>query len=1095
MGAAWAIAIPVAVAAIGVEARAATPDIDDLQVQLDALSEAGRYPEATEIARQIVELQREALGPRHTGVAESIDDLATLHYHQRDYAAARSLYEEGLEIWKEALGPRHPRVATSLANLGMLRRTQGDYAAARPLLEEAIGIEREALGPRHPEVAASLDSLAMLLFRQGEYALARPLYEESLDIRREALGPRHTSVASTLNNLAALLYRQGDYPAARPIYEECLDIRREVLGPRHPKVAITLANLAALRMTQGHLAEARLLYEESVDIWREDHASHPDTPPHPSMAESVGGLGSLFHTLGDLAEARLLYEEGLHIVREIFGTRHPAVAKSLHGIASLLQKQGDYVAARHLYEESIDIDREALGPRHPRVSTRLAGLASLLEVQGDYAAARPLFEESLDIRREVFGPRHAAVAASLRGLAGLSSSEGDLATARRLFEQSLDILREIHESDPDAPPHPDVAAGLNNLAAVRRAQGDHEAARVLFEESLDITREVFGPRNLQASASLNNLAGLLRAKGDYAAARPLFEESLDIVREALGPRHPTLATILGNLAGVRFGLGDEAEYRALLTEALGIVEAQLPMLDALSEREALAFLAENRRILDYWVGAHRTPDFAEAAWTHTLRWKGTLGARQRLARATARADTDTAALLESLAEVRRDLARLAFAETAPDDLEAHRERRAALARSAEDLERQLLSASAAFHGDRDVRSATPADLCEALPADTGLVDFVQTSLGYLAFVLTADCVVHRVQLGPAEPLDEAVTAWRGGLANRASSPARVYRRGMAVTEHLWTPLQPLLADVSRVLLVPDGALAAVPFAGLPLADGRYLIEDLHLSYLDRANDLLLEPSTGSRGALVVGGVDFEAAMAETASRQRSALAPCVSAFDPLPGTAREASDVAARWRRVRRKDPLVTLDGADATETAVADALGGKAVAHLATHGFFATSAGCHSALEGTGSAGYDPMLLSGLALAGANRPADPLAPEDGILTAREVAGLDLSQTGLVVLSACETGRGEVQSGQGVLGLRRAFAVAGTQSLVMTLWSVGDNDAATLMDALYKRVLRRRPMTPSGALREAQLEMLRTQRAESGQGRPGTWAAWVASGR
>jgi CHAT domain-containing protein len=140
-------------------------------------------------------------------------------------------------------------------------------------------------------------------------------------------------------------------------------------------------------------------------------------------------------------------------------------------------------------------------------------------------------------------------------------------------------------------------------------------------------------------------------------------------------------------------------------------------------------------------------------------------------------------------------------------------------------------------------------------------------------------------------------------------------------------------------------------------------------------------------------------------------------------------------------------------------------------------------------------MLLSGLAVAGANRPADPFAPEDGILTAREVASLDLSGTALVVLSGCETGIGEVRSGQGVLGLRRAFAISGAQALVMTLWSVSDADAVPLMDGFYDRILRRRSLTPSEALREAQLDMLRDSRTATGEGRASIWAAWVASGR
>ena len=174
-------------------------------------------------------------------------------------------------------------------------------------------------------------------------------------------------------------------------------------------------------------------------------------------------------------------------------------------------------------------------------------------------------------------------------------------------------------------------------------------------------------------------------------------------------------------------------------------------------------------------------------------------------------------------------------------------------------------------------------------------------------------------------------------------------------------------------------------------------------------------------------------------------------FDPLPATATEAAAFADRWRR-KTGDDAHRLTGSDATESAVSAALKGRAVVHVATHGFFASEA-CKSALHGDG---FDPMVLSGLVLAGANRPVDPSAAEDGVLTAAEVASLDLSGTGLVVLSACETGLGEVKSGEGVLGLRRAFAI-------------------------------------SEALRQAQLDRLAESRRRTGEARAWEWAGFISA--
>ncbi len=175
----------------------------------------------------------------------------------------------------------------------------------------------------------------------------------------------------------------------------------------------------------------------------------------------------------------------------------------------------------------------------------------------------------------------------------------------------------------------------------------------------------------------------------------------------------------------------------------------------------------------------------------------------------------------------------------------------------------------------------------------------------------------------------------------------------------------------------------------------------------------------------------------------------------------------------------------------MSEGLSGRALVHVATHCFFATGE-CRSAIE-TGGAGHDPMLLSGLVLAAANHTADPFSPEDGISIAVEVSTLDLSDTGLVVLSARETGLGEIRSGQGVLGLRRGFAISGARTWLMSLWSIPDAETRVLMDEVYRRHLGRWADPPPAALREAQLALLAAQRAE-GTPHPYAWAAFIMSG-
>ena len=974
--------------------------------------------------------------------AKAVTDEMVKLYAAGKFEAAEVLAMQAVAINRAELGDDHPEVGRTLINVGAVRHAQGDYPGASEILEEAVANLRAALGDDDLEVASAMGSLAAIAQEMGDYPKARGLLEESLVIWRRTGGDGHPKTARIMNNLASLLRAQGELAEALPLAEGALAIKREALGEDHPSVAISLDILASLQQDIGDYDAARPVFVESLNIRKDTFGAG-----HPNVAASLNNLAGLLVEEGDFAGARPLYELALKIYADALGEDHPERAGSLNALAKLLKAQGDYDAAIPLVERSLALRRKALGDDHPDVAKSLGSLAAVLHKKGDHGAARPLYEESLAIWRSSLGDDHYYVAIALNRLASVFTAEKKFGDARALYAESLEIQRRSLGDN-----HPEVAASLGNLAAAYGLEGRRDEAAELFEQSLAIRRAAFGDDHPEVAKSLDHLADILEAQGNGGAARPL---------------------------------------RA---EAIQIVEARLSLLDALSEREALAYLPSIRGALDGWIANFSDADHDVEAWTHTLRFKGASAARLAAARVSTRDDPEAAALSRELAEIRGDLARLMLSA----DLGDRKDRLAALTTERDRVERELLTRSAAHRMARDVAGASPADLCASLPDDAALVDVFRyqrrKEAHYVAFaVMAGACDVTRVELGAAEALDDAVADWREAMEDPDAVVTRVDGRGLRVAELFWTPLGSVVGDAEHLFLVPDGALASAPFAALPMEDGSYLLEKQALTWLDRANDLLVEAAAPAIGALVVGDVDYDATSAG-ASERRGALAPCnTGEFLALPGATAESEALVERWSRSRRKEPLVHLGGADATESAVVRALRGKSVVHLATHGFFATGK-CKSALEGDSGVGFDPMVLSGLVLAGANQPADPLAPEDGILTAAEVAALDLSGTGLVVLSACETGLGEIQSGEGVLGLRRAFSVAGARTLVMTLWSVPDDETASLMEEFYRLHLhRRRPQGAATALRRAQLNALESQRSD-GVVRPGIWAGFVAAG-
>jgi uncharacterized protein (TIGR02996 family) len=366
----------------------------------------------------------------------------------------------------------------------------------------------------------------------------------------------------------------------------------------------------------------------------------------------------------------------------------------------------------------------------------------------------------------------------------------------------------------------------------------------------------------------------------------------------------------------------------------------------------------------------------------------------------------------------------------------------------------------------------------------------------------------------AEEIEEAVTAWRQKLT-RLDEGAEQAR---AVHQLVWQPLSKHLKGVKTVLVSPEGPLAQLPFAALPGSKpGTYLLEEVALALVPVPQLLpaLLAPA-GQRAVpllLLVGDVDFDAKaplLAKFSDPTRGAPRGALKGWRALPGTRAEVDAIAAAFQASHPGGKINKLRKVEPTRQVVRRTMSKSRYVHLATHGFFAPPE-LQSALAGRdrpgelfgqeGVTGWNPLLLSGIVLAGANKQAKA-GEDDGILTALEVSEMDLPDCELVTLSACETGLGKEAGGEGLLGLQRAFQVAGAKSVVASLWKVDDKATSELMVSFYKGLWdNKKPLSKVEALRQAQLAMLSEGRkrgwvadGEEGRAPPYYWAGFVLSG-
>ncbi|MBE7385078.1 MAG: CHAT domain-containing protein [Leptolyngbya sp. SIO1E4] len=883
--------------------------------------------------------------------------------------------------------------------------------------------------------------------------------------------------------------------------------------------ASTLNQQAIALYQAGRYDEAAPLMEESVAIWRAEVGDRG-----PGMSNGLSGLALIYRTQGRFEESVSLYQEALSIDRENLGERHPDVAQNLSNLAAVYESQGRYGEAVASYQASLDIWREL--PRNDlRVADSLQALAGIYVLQGRYSGVEPLVQEALSIYQQQNRPL--GIANSLSNLGIIYYRRGQYTDAENFLREAIEIKRERLSSR-----HSSVGDSLNNLGTIYRAQQQYEQAEAALQEALSIRRESESSQYAVAQ-TLNNLASLYYEQQRFEAAELSLIEALAIRREfsLITGETYVVDDPLIELAKLYTALENIDQAIGRLQEALNIQERYLNLnLATTADAQRQTYAATLSETTDQAISlsveaAPESRPAARLALTTLLRRKGRIldastndfqSVRQKLTAADQ-------ALLDELVEVRQQLAALIFNRPRNLPPEQYRAILNELQARDNELASTLARLSALFAAE-----STPAEIAPVqarLPDDSTLLEYVRYSPfdadanqwkqpRYAAYLLFPNGRIEVIDLGDAAEIDAAVQSFVGLLQNRSAqfqrnAPVPTLREEDVeqitgnIKELVFDPIAPYLQDTDHLLISPDGQLNLLPFEALQTeASGEYLVQQYQISYLNSGRDLLkfdvIEPSQNP--AVIVANPDYETADGTVVAQGRSTSDNRRSTelsqlqVGPLPGTAAEAEAI----RPLLPNAEIRTED--EATENLIKSVQSPR-ILHIATHGFFLpnvdrpdidssgllASNNSFGAVPTTGVVVENPLLRSGLALAGFNTRSS--GDEDGVFTALEASQLNLFGTQLVVLSACDTGLGDISNGEGVYGLRRAFALAGAESQLLSLWQVDDFGTQSLMARYYENLTA--GMGRSGALREVQLEMIEQGGEYS---HPYYWAAFVLTG-
>jgi len=1029
-----------------------------------------------------------------------LDSQAVQLYMQAQYKQAIGLAVQSLDLARRILGEIHPRFANSLHNLAQLHRATGNYKVAEELFCQLLEIRRRTLGEQHPDFASSLNEVAALHYSLGNYAAAEPLLRQALQIRRSVLGEQDPNFAQSLNNLAELYRTTNKYVAAEPLYKQAMDIWSKTLGAQDPSFAIGLNNLALLYHSAGKYAAAETLLQQALKIRRNTLGEQ-----HPDFGQSLNNLAALYCEMGNYTAAEALFRQALEIRRKTVGEQHPDFAINLSHLARLYKQMGNYTAAERLYSKSLEIYRNALGDQHKDFAVILNDLGQLYTARGNYEAAEQMYRQALEVQGKALGEQHPDFVSSLVSLADLYITMGNYAAAEPLLRQASEALRNsVGERQPD------FRALFAELTVLYVATQRQDEALLLTQQADAIDDYMIGQvfsvgsenqratyaksiqTHLAAHLSLvlhyfSETASAVRAALDLVLRRKAIGlEALLVQRAAvLGGKYPVLQPRLSELTTLRMQVaqkilsGPGAEGIEVHQKQLAEWNARKERLEADLARQIPEMNVERRlRTAEHQAVALALPegvalvefvrfgvfDFEAVPGRGESRWKPA----RYIAFVLKAGEPDNVHIID-----------LGEAEVIDQMIATFR---------------AGITGEAESRGSQDVqaRPTQAPKVSQALGLRAAVFDPLLAALGgRKRLLLAVDGDLSRLPFEVLPTMDGGrlidayhisyLGAGRDVLRFRAAKSGR--------------PSEAL------VVADPDFDLGGKAISAGPSgrADGDPSAPNSKAGLWFRLSnkERLLPASQASPSAQ-------PARAAAQVGRQSRDLDPDKLHFEPLPGTRVEGEHI-GEMLGVR---PWVGRAALDAPLKACKS----PRILHLATHGFFLPDqkwdpnkdqlglgafgqavGGQPTRMSGPGL--ENPLLRSGLLLAGFNTwirgGSLPPEAEDGILTAEDVSGLDLLDTDLVVLSACDTGLGEVRTGEGVYGLRRAFVLAGTKGLVMSLWKVPDEETRELMEGFYQGILKERPkLSRAEALREAQLAMKERDEYRD----PLYWGAFIYEG-
>ena len=1059
-------------------------------------TDQGQYEKALDFKERALKLWLKAYGKNHPFVADSYHNLGVTYYEQHKYMEAINFYKKGLKLKLSLYEGNHPSVAASYLDLGNAYNKQGRNVEAIDCNKKALDIYLSTYGTNHSLVATSYNNLGMNYKGQGQYEKAMDYSEKALNMRLSIYGENHPDVASSYLNLGNIFYAQSEYGKAIKLYEKAVKIKLSIHGEQHLAIVNAYNNLGTVYSRQGRYEKAIDSYKKILKIYLTAYGEN-----HPNVVTSCLSIGMVYAELCQYERATNYFNKALNIGLLIYEKKHHTLADTYGNLGVIYKNKGQYEKAINFYEKALNIYVSLYGENHPDVATSYYNLDIIYLLQDKYKKAMRYSEKALNIRLSIHEGNHPDIAASYHNIGNIFYAQSQYQEAMDFYKKALKMNLSLYGEI-----HPNVARYYHNLGLYHDEKGQYEKATEFCEKALDIRLYVYGEKHSEVAFSYHNLGSTYDNLGKYEKAIDLYREALSslsftnienlsyvtslfhLIRvfqsmgitcynkclatkdyTALSDAHHYFkyAIAAHNFHSKSIGLNPKLQIAKKAFEinnfAIDINHLLYQTTDSIHYLHEAFTFSENTKAAQLYetiqesdaLSFSNIPD-SLLEKEYDLRVNITFYEKQRQEKFNAglnQTDSTVLKISGKLFDVRRDYEKLKtlFEKEYPDYYRLKYD----------------LSTVGVAEIQKDIIEEN----------ETLLEYFVGDSAIYIYVVNQNDFQFHKVEKD--FPLEEWIKDFR--LANNDKKPTRdVNVEHYHETAH--ELYQKLIAPVAKhlkekVIIVPDGILGYLPFEALlveqaddPLdwRNHHYWLRDKQISYCYSAT-LLKEMKEKQPKKKAAKGVLALAPFYGTDTVLLTRELPFADPIDlgtlhALPFSGEEVLGI----REVLGNTRVDVYTKKYATAAQFTGQASDYKVIHLATHGKADDKVGDYSFLVFA-------------------EQEDSTANE--FLYVRDLFDLQLNAE-MVVLSACQTGIGELQKGEGIISLARGFTYAGTKSIITSLWSVHDESTKDLMVGFYEHL--KAGKTKDEALQLCKLDYLGA--VPHGKAHPFYWSGFIGIG-